>query len=116
VKLLHCEWERQTLAAVCGGKAKPGSAKHVTSEVAKHAQACPVCSEILLVNAFLRRLKLSDWQLLWQAYVKGSNHEQIARTMNLRSENVRRRLSLARGKLAAAIRVRFRPISQEVLE
>jgi DNA-directed RNA polymerase specialized sigma24 family protein len=107
VKPPHCEWERKTLAAIRSRKTNSG--------IAKHAQACQVCSEILLVTAFLRRLQLRDWQLLWQAYVKGSNHEQIARAMNLRTENVRRRLAPARSKLAAMIRVRFRP-SQEVPE
>jgi DNA-directed RNA polymerase specialized sigma24 family protein len=108
VKCPQCDRERQTLSAIRGSKANP--------EVAKHAQTCQVCSEILLINAFLRRMNLRDWQLLWHAYVKGSNHAQIARAMNLRSENVRRRLSRARGKLAALIRVRFRPIGQEVPE
>jgi DNA-directed RNA polymerase specialized sigma24 family protein len=115
----NCEWERQTLAAIRGSKAKPGVAgkvtKRVAKEVAKHAQACQICSEILLVNAFLRRLKQHDWQLLWLAYVKGLTHEQAALAMNLRAETIRRRLSLTRSKLAALIRVRFRP-SQEVSE
>jgi DNA-directed RNA polymerase specialized sigma24 family protein len=107
VKPPRCEWEQKTLAAIRSRKTNSG--------IAKHAQACQICSEIMLVTAFLRRLQLRDWQLLWQAYVKGSTHEQVALAMNLRTETIRRRLSLTRSKLAALIRVRFRP-SQEVPE
>jgi DNA-directed RNA polymerase specialized sigma24 family protein len=94
------------MAAVRGGRAN--------REIAKHAQTCRVCSEILLVHAFLRRLKLREWQLLWQSYVKRSNHEKSARATGLQTERVRRQLSRARGELGKLIRAHLRPASHEV--
>ncbi|HTW57404.1 MAG TPA: hypothetical protein VMD99_04715 [Terriglobales bacterium] len=108
MNLQRCEKERQTLAAIRGGKAN--------REIAMHAQMCRVCSEILLVNAFLRRLKLREWQLLWQAYVERSDHEKIAPATSLQTESVRRQLFQARGKLAKLVRAHLRPRSQEVSE
>lgn len=106
MNLQRCEKEQTTMAAVRGGRAN--------RETAKHAQTCQVCSEILLVNAFLRRLKLREWQLLWQSYVKRSNHEKSARATSVQTESVRRQLSRARGELAKLIRACLRPGSQEV--
>jgi DNA-directed RNA polymerase specialized sigma24 family protein len=108
VNLTRCDKERKTMAAVCSTKAN--------SEIAKHAQTCPVCSEILLVNAFLRRLKRREWQLLWQAYIEQSSCAKIARTTGLSTDLVGRELSHARAELTKLIRARLGPGRREIFQ
>jgi RNA polymerase sigma-70 factor (ECF subfamily) len=50
-----------------------------------------------------RRLKPRERQLLWLAYVEGSNHREIANSTGLRSGSVRLLLFRARRKLAKLI-------------
>lgn len=56
-----------------------------------------------LRQAFLQ-LKLRERQLLWLAYVEGSNHKEIAEATGLRHKSVRLLLFRARRRLANLIR------------
>ena len=58
----------------------------------------------LAVRQAFQRLKPRERQLLWLAYVEGSNHKEIAQSTGLRSGSVRLLLFRARRKLAELIR------------
>ncbi len=59
--------------------------------------------QLELRQAF-HQLKLRERQLLWLAYVEGSNHKEIAEATGLRHTSVRLLLFRARRKLANLIR------------
>ena len=62
------------------------------------------------VGAALADLKPRDRQMLWLAYVEGSDHREIASVMGLRTASVKSMLSRARTRLAARLHeVGFRP-------
>lgn len=69
----------------------------------------PACSpaqldrQLELRQAF-RQLKVRERQLLWLAYVEGSNHKEIAKITGLRHGSVRLLLFRARRRLANLIR------------
>lgn len=58
--------------------------------------------QLELRQAF-QQLKMRERQLLWLAYVEGSNHEEIAKTTGLRHKSVRLLLFRARRRLADLI-------------
>lgn len=60
-------------------------------------------SRVGLRKAF-QQLKMRERQLLWLAYVEGSNHKEIAALTGLRHTSVRLLLFRARRKLANLIR------------
>ena len=60
-------------------------------------------SQVGLRKAF-QQLKVRERQLLWLAYVEGSNHKEIATLTGLRRTSVRLLLFRARRKLANLIR------------
>lgn len=60
-------------------------------------------SQLGLRKAF-QQLKVRERQLLWLAYVEGSNHKEIAKLTGLRHTSVRLLLFRARRKLANLIR------------
>jgi predicted anti-sigma-YlaC factor YlaD len=72
-----CEREAQTAAAVHSGT--------IDHEIAAHARQCPVCSDILLVNEFLRenaaldqeRTALPDAGLIWQKAQSRANQQAM---------------------------------------
>ena len=52
----YCDKEQQVTAALCSGQPEP--------EILAHANACPVCSEILLLSQFLQgEAQLADHEL-----------------------------------------------------
>jgi RNA polymerase sigma-70 factor (ECF subfamily) len=51
-----------------------------------------------------QQLKIRERQLLWLAYVEGSDHKEIAQVTGLRDKSVRLLLLRARRKLASLIR------------
>jgi DNA-directed RNA polymerase specialized sigma24 family protein len=104
----YCDKEPQIIAAVRG--------RRVTPAIARHIQACPACSEILLVGTFLRRLKPRERQILWLAYVDGACHKEIAQAMGLRAGSVRPLLLRARHKLAGLIGTSYRTVDREMLK
>lgn len=59
--------------------------------------------QLALRQAF-RHLKARERQLLWLAYVEGSNHKEIAEVTGLRHGSIRLLLFRARRKLANLIR------------
>lgn len=59
--------------------------------------------QLELRQAF-HQLKARDRQLLWLAYVEGSNHREIAEATGLRHKSVRLLLLRARRRLANLIR------------
>jgi RNA polymerase sigma-70 factor, ECF subfamily len=59
--------------------------------------------QLELRQAF-QQLKVRERQLLWLAYVEGSNHKEIARATGLGHKSVRLLLFRARRKLASLIR------------
>jgi len=63
----------------------------------------PLDRQLELRQAF-HQLKLRERQLLWLAYVEGSNHKEIAEATGLRHGSVRLLLFRARRKLANLIR------------
>ena len=58
------------------------------------------------VGAALAKLGLRDRTLLWLAYVEGSNHDEIATVLGLKSASVRSMLFRARQRLAELLRAR----------
>lgn len=62
------------------------------------------------VGAALAGLKPRDRQMLWLAYVEGSNHREIASALGLRAASVKSMLSRARSRLASRLHAGgFRP-------
>jgi len=62
------------------------------------------------VGAALAGLKPRDRQMLWLAYVEGSDHREIASALGLRAASVKSMLSRARSRLASRLHaVGFRP-------
>lgn len=59
--------------------------------------------QLALRQAF-HQLKVRERELLWLAYVEGSNHKEIAKATGLRSASVRPLLFRARRKLAHLLR------------
>lgn len=69
----------------------------------------PACAPPELERQFelrraFRQLKVRERQLLWLAYVEGSNHKEIAQATGLRHTSVRLLLFRARRRLANLIR------------
>jgi hypothetical protein len=78
----YCEREPQVTAAILSGGASP--------EIISHARACSVCSEVLLVSAFLRETAalaghelsaLPDAGLLWRKAQALAREKAIAQAM-----------------------------------
>lgn len=63
----------------------------------------PLDRQLQLRQAF-QQLKVRERQLLWLAYVEGSNHKEIAEATGLRHKSVRLLLFRARRRLANLIR------------
>jgi RNA polymerase sigma factor (sigma-70 family) len=63
----------------------------------------PLCEQRLGVRQAFERLNPRERQLLWLAYVEGSNHVEIADCTGLRAKSVRLLLFRARQKLAELI-------------
>ncbi len=62
------------------------------------------------VGAALAGLKPRDRQMLWLAYVEGSDHREIASALGLRAASVKSMLSRARSRLASRLHAAgFRP-------
>jgi RNA polymerase sigma-70 factor, ECF subfamily len=70
-------------------------------------------AELGIRQAF-ERLKPRERQLLWLAYVEGSNHKEIAACTGLRAASIRLLLFRARRKLADLLRAESRPRNCEV--
>jgi RNA polymerase sigma-70 factor, ECF subfamily len=66
------------------------------------------------VRQAFRQLKPRERQLLWLAYVEGSNHKEIADCTGLRTGSIRLLLFRARRRLAGLIRSGPRRSDQEV--
>lgn len=69
-----------------------------------NVSVAPQLERKLGVRQAFERLKPRDRQLLWLAYVEGSNHDEIAECTGLRAKSIRLLLFRARHKLAALIR------------
>jgi RNA polymerase sigma-70 factor (ECF subfamily) len=70
------------------------------------AAACTPHLDLKLgVRQAFRQLKPRERELLWLAYVEGSNHKEIADCTGLRASSVRLLLFRARRKLASLIRI-----------
>jgi RNA polymerase sigma-70 factor (ECF subfamily) len=62
------------------------------------------------IGAALAELTPRDRQMLWLAYVEGSDHREIASVMGLRTASIKSMLSRARGRLSARLHeLGFRP-------
>ncbi len=68
------------------------------------ATRAPQLDQQLELRQAFQQLKIRDRQLLWLAYVEGSNHKEIAEVTGLRHKSVRLLLLRARRKLANLIR------------
>jgi RNA polymerase sigma-70 factor, ECF subfamily len=68
------------------------------------ASGPPEMERQLELRQAFRQLKARERQLLWLAYVEGSNHKEIAQATGLRHTSVRLLLFRARRKLANLIR------------
>lgn len=71
--------------------------------ISEAAGTVPHPERKLAVREAFQRLKPRERQLLWLAYVEGSNHKEIAKSTGLRSGSVRLLLFRARRKLAELI-------------
>ena len=68
------------------------------------ASGPPELERQLELRRAFRQLKVRERQLLWLAYVEGSDHKEIAQATGLRHTSVRLLLFRARRKLANLIR------------
>lgn len=89
--LLHDRWRRRRDAAIPEDLPEPGSGP-------------PQLDQQLELRQAFEQLKVRDRQLLWLAYVEGSNHKEIAEVTGLRHKSVRLLLLRARRRLANLIR------------
>jgi RNA polymerase sigma-70 factor (ECF subfamily) len=89
--LLHDRWRRHRDSAMPENLPEPGSGP-------------PQLDRQLELRQAFQQLKVRDRQLLWLAYVEGSNHKEIAEVTGLRHKSVRLLLLRARRRLANLIR------------
>ena len=68
------------------------------------ASASPQLDRQFALRQAFQQLKVRERELLWLAYVEGSNHKEIAEATGLRSGSVRPLLFRARRRLANLIR------------
>lgn len=82
--------------------------RHQESPIPEHlpelASASPQLDQQLALRQAFRQLKVRERELLWLAYVEGSNHKEIAEATGVRSASVRPLLFRARRRLANLIR------------
>ncbi|MGA9980522.1 MAG: sigma-70 family RNA polymerase sigma factor [Candidatus Sulfotelmatobacter sp.] len=78
------------------------------------ATTAPHPERKIQVRQAFRQLKPRERQLLWLAYVEGSNHKEIADCTGLRTGSIRLLLFRARRRLAGLIRNGPRRSNQEV--
>ena len=78
------------------------------------ASTAPHPERRMQVRQALRQLKPRERQLLWLAYVEGSNHKEIADCTGLKAGSIRLLLFRARRRLAGLIRNGPRRSDQEV--
>jgi len=78
------------------------------------ASTAPHPERRMQVRQALRQLKPRERQLLWLAYVEGSNHKEIADCTGLKAGSIRLLLFRARRRLAGLIRKDPRRSDQEV--
>lgn len=76
----------------------------VPENTAEPTSGAPQLENQLGLRKAFQQLKLRERQLLWLAYVEGSNHKEIAALTGLRHTSVRLLLFRARRKLANLIR------------
>lgn len=89
--LLHDRWRRHQEGPLPEHLPEPASGP-------------PQFERRLELHRAFQRLKLRERQLLWLAYVEGSNHKEIAELTGLRHTSVRLLLFRARRRLASLIR------------
>lgn len=89
--LLHDRWRRHRDSAMPENLPEPGSGP-------------PQLDRQLELRHAFQQLRIRDRQLLWLAYVEGSNHKEIAEVTGLRHKSVRLLLLRARRRLANLIR------------
>jgi RNA polymerase sigma-70 factor (ECF subfamily) len=68
-----------------------------------HAEAVHLRSD---VGGAMAKLAPRDRQMLWLAYVEGASHEEIAKSLGLRTASIRSMLFRARQRLAAQLQAR----------
>ena len=78
----------------------------VPENLPEPASASPQLDRQLALRHAFQQLKVRERELLWLAYVEGSNHKEIAEATGLGSASVRPLLFRARRKLANLIRGR----------
>jgi RNA polymerase sigma-70 factor, ECF subfamily len=78
------------------------------------ASPAPQFDGRLGVRQAFERLKPRERQLLWLAYVEGSNHNEIAASTGLRAGSIRMLLFRARRRLADLIGGRLRRLESDV--
>jgi len=82
-------------------------------DMPESAQHEPPLDRKLATRQAFDRLKPRERQLLWLAYVEGSNHKEIADCTGLRAGSIRLLLFRARRKLAELLGAGLRPGSPE---
>lgn len=98
--LLRDRWRRPKEQAVAEGTPEPASHE-------------PPLDRRLATRQAFERLKPRERQLLWLAYMEGSNHKEIAKCTGLRAGSIRLLLFRARHRLAELIGAGFRPSDPE---
>jgi len=82
--------------------------RHRESPLPEHlpepGSASPQLDRQLALRQAFQQLKVRERELLWLAYVEGSNHKEIAEATGLRSASVRQLLFRARRRLATLLR------------
>jgi RNA polymerase sigma-70 factor, ECF subfamily len=99
--LLRDHWRKGKSARRAGSSGPEGAQASEMPSDERTADAVQVQSDMKRV---LDRLKPRERELLWLAYVEGSNHREIAEIVGLKEQSVRSLLFRARQKLASMLR------------
>jgi len=83
---------------------RKGNESPIPENFPEPSSGTPSLDRQLELRQAFHQLKLRERQLLWLAYVEGSNHKEIAEATGLRHASVRLLLFRARRKLANLIR------------
>jgi len=101
-------WQRSYLFRIATNLMRDRWRRHredpLPEELTEQTSGPPAIDRQLELRQAFQQLRARERQLLWLAYVEGSNHREIAKATGLRHTSVRLLLFRARHKLASLIR------------
>jgi len=99
--LMRDHWRRGKSDPVVDTTGREQSPAHQVPSEERAEDALRIRSD---VGRVLETMRPRDRELLWQAYVEGSSHREIALTVELKEKSIRPMLFRARHRLAALLR------------